>query len=287
MENADDKAVIIFLDVDGVLNEKWIGHAEPSDTGSKKAECLHPQLVQNLALLVSRLEAEHSLEPKLVLTTTWRLRQQSCAKLLSYLANMKAGSKTTLKQYLLNFVEYKNDNINDMSSWATPDLGHGTTPEGRAAEIRAWIINHCRQTKRGTTSDLLFLILDDLDLLYTDTGKRNEGIRSQNFVCTVSYTGYRQVDGAVGLTQERVELALQKMGQQRETRRTRRHGTGKWTEEEWALLSASPELRPHLQTLRCPECPSWIEAIAQRHIDNNPSQKKKLRRWWKPRQQIR
>lgn len=286
MADADEKAVYIFLDVDGVLNDKWIGHAEPSPATGDKAESLHPTLVDNLANLVSRLQTEQSLDPKLVLSTTWRLQQQSCAELLSSLTKVKVGGEKTLEQYLLRSVDCKNGDANDMSSWATPDLGHGTTPEGRVAEIQAWLIGHCRRTNNGTTrkrGDLLFLILDDLDLLYTDSGKRNEGVRPQNFVCTASYQSHSQVDGEVGLTPERVELALQKVRQQAGTRRTRRYGTGTWTEGEWAVLSASPGLQPHLQALRSDECPSWIAEIARRHIKNTPTQKKKKkgRPWWK------
>jgi len=231
---------------------------------------LHPQLVGNLVQLMCRLETEHGLDPKLVLSTTWRLQQQSRDELLSSFAKIQVGTNKTLEKYLNNFGD-DGDNNNRTSSWATPDLEHGTAPEGRAAEIQAWLSNHCCQTTNGCfkRSDLLFLILDDLDLLYTETGKRNEAISCQqhNFVCTASYTGYRQVEGAVGLTQERIELALQKVQQQSEIIRRRRNGTGKWTEAEWAFLSANRILMPHLQALRSDQCPSWIMEIAQSHIN--------------------
>ena len=55
MTENDQKEVIIFLDVDGVLNDKWIGHIE---SFSKDLDSLHPQLVHNLGRLAAHLKTE-------------------------------------------------------------------------------------------------------------------------------------------------------------------------------------------------------------------------------------
>ncbi|KAL7549638.1 hypothetical protein ACHAWF_017777 [Thalassiosira exigua] len=117
----------------------------------------------------------------------------------------------------------------------------------------------------------MFLVLDDLNLLYTETGKRNDSIHPRNFLCTVSYVGSRRVVGEVGLTKERMETAFRRILEQVEARERRRGdiaGTGDWTEEEWAILSAREELRPHLSTLWLGECPPWIAEVARRHVDD-------------------
>lgn len=282
-EDRNDKTIIIFLDVDGVLNNKWIGYhhhhhhhvGEEEENSSADGGSLQSQLLENLAELVHRLEIENGLEPRIVLSTTWRLQPKSVKSLLSSFGKIKVGRKTnnddkTLEEYL-DIRDDHEGNAACRSSWVTPDLGYGTTPEGRAAEIRSWLSNHCRINGLNG-NNLLFLILDDLDLLYTETGKRNETINPQTFVCTVSYKGYRQVDGDVGLTKERVELALQRVQQQYAMRIKRRTGTGRWTQAEWTLLSAHPILQPHLQALRSDQCPSWITEIAEGYIQKTQKQ---------------
>lgn len=293
-DTTGNEVIVLFLDVDGVLNENWFGHVEPSSfSEDNNGTLLDPQLLRNLGRLVYHLETDHSLSPRIVLSTTWRLRQNSRDELVASLAQTPVGEcnnqNRNLKMYLNRWDYDDGDDAgattaiaiaiaakNDTRSWATPDLGNGTTPEGRVDEIQAWISDYCRRLLKirkkkqkitTTRSELLFLTLDDLDLLYTDTGKRNEWMRPQNFCCTVSYDGRRLERGtAVGLTTPRVELALQKVRQQLETRTRKRIGTGDWTEEEWEILSKHPALQPHLRALRSEECPSWIVEIAQRHV---------------------
>eukprot|EP00581_Thalassiosira_minuscula_P009478 CAMPEP_0183708276 /NCGR_PEP_ID=MMETSP0737-20130205/4636_1 /TAXON_ID=385413 /ORGANISM="Thalassiosira miniscula, Strain CCMP1093" /LENGTH=307 /DNA_ID=CAMNT_0025936119 /DNA_START=88 /DNA_END=1008 /DNA_ORIENTATION=+ len=278
-ERKKKQEVFIFLDVDGVLNTKWIGYiGQQRNNSSPSLEDetkFHPRLVDNFANLIHRLEnhPHYDLDPKIVLSTTWRLQEQSCKELVSFLSTIQVGTKK-LGRYLNNFDDNHCDNEKERRSfWSTPDLDHGTTPEGRAAEIQAWVRHHC-QTNNVKQNDLLFLILDDLDLLYTDTGKRNESIQQQNFVCTVSYKSHRQVEGEVGLTKERVEIALQKVQEQCEMMKRRKEGTGIWTKDEWELLSNNVQLRPHLQALRSDDCPSWILDIARSHVKREQQKQK-------------
>jgi len=263
--------VYIFLDVDGVLNDKWLGHTDglfPEDN-----ESLHPHLISNLGELIRRLEIEQGLEPILVLSTTWRLQEQLHDILLSSFAKVEVGNNKTIQEYLFRFFD------GDRKLWSTSDLNFGTTPEGRAAEIQAWLSDHCQQNDLKRI-DLLVMILDDLDLLYTDTGKRNEAIHDHQFVCTVECTGHLKVLGPVGLTQDRLELSLQKVKQQSEMRTRRLYGTGRWTKSEWALLSANTTLQPHMQALRSDQCPSWIIEIAQSYFKEEHNGKNEAKRCW-------
>lgn len=97
-EDARKTEVIIFFDVDGVLNDKWIGHVESTDS-SHKDDSFHPQLVDNLVELIRCLQQQHGLDPKLVLSTTWRLQPQSCEKLLELGGTGIEQNTTAVRKY--------------------------------------------------------------------------------------------------------------------------------------------------------------------------------------------
>ena len=241
----------LFVDVDGVLNANWHGASAGHAGHSHDPD---PALLGNLAELVAGLEAR-GFAPRLVLSSTWR----SDARLLRQIVEAFAATAVAGGEAGGGLSAYWYASRPGDGDAATPNLGDGSTPEGRAAEIRAWLRARPQQ---------FFLVLDDLDVRVRSDGTPNPAVSDTNFVHTAELKGAesraRVVE--VGLTRARVAEALAKVNHQ-ETRIVReQEGTGEFSGEEWERLRACAALGPSLGMLKKDTCPLWIKEAARAHL---------------------
>ena len=160
--NTDLGPVVIFVDVDGVLNTNWHGATAPMAT---EANHIEPRLVDNIAELTTRIASELQLASHIVVSSTWRLQPSQNSVLMAALH------------------ERGLDDLLHPTTPYTPNLGHRSSSSGRASEIGEWLY-------RQDPEPQLFLVLDDLNILFDDaSGKPITGrIRDCNFVHTISET---------------------------------------------------------------------------------------------------
>ena len=255
MSRPADEAVLVFLDVDGVLNADWhgvgLGRAE-----NLAGEDIEPKMVAALATLLRRIEAEVA-PVRLVLSSTWRLSAPRTARLQEQLraAGVPPGCLAQMD--------------------ATPRLGgcDGTDPEGRAQEIGAWLSAEraLREQAGPSRRAPLFLVLDDLDLLVDSTGRPIVGpVRHMHLVHTEPRLPRAPLRGPCppdqcgpGLTPSRVLEALVKLKQQTEARALDQSKTGQYTADEWEILQGSGL---PLDVLKTQTCPLWIKEGARRYL---------------------
>ena len=111
--------VLVFLDVDGVLNADWHGLGLRGDIDGLAD--LEPAMLAALNELVRRVESEVA-PVRIVLSSTWRLSARRKARLLAGLREAGAPPHCLAQMSV------------------TPRVSDcGTTPEGRAKEIGAWL----------------------------------------------------------------------------------------------------------------------------------------------------
>lgn len=254
--------VIVFLDVDGVLNADWHGLGLGRSEDLVGLVALEPEMLAALASLLRRIEAEVA-PARIVLSSTWRL---SAARKALLLASLREAGVS-------------HDCLAQMGE--TPRASNcGTTPEGRAEEIGAWLC--AERARRGEQEALqdgdglsptwrpLFLVLDDLDLMVDSTGKPIFGhIHRAHFVhtapshdrCGVQSRGHDAC--APGLNPSRVEEALAKLQEQAELVQLDQSPTGAYSREEWEMLQESGL---PLDLLKTNACPLWIREAARRYI---------------------
>ena len=184
-------ALPIFLDVDGVLNSNWWGIRDNS------CDEINLLFVQNLADLIIKLENK-GYSPRIVLSSTWRLDTALRSKLLVIFSGVPLDGKCgSLEKYMYGRV---------LEDAITPDLKDRTSSDGRVAEIRAWLEKHPHD---------LYLVLDDLDLLFKESGERNASMSIVNFVHTAENQELEECNRpAVGLTTAKVAAALEKISEQ-------------------------------------------------------------------------
>eukprot|EP00947_MAST-08B_sp_MAST-8B-sp1_P002850 g2850.t1 len=302
---------IIFLDVDGVLNDNWHGHNGSAGHGDE----LDSTLIANLATLVGKAQAR-GLKPRVVITSTWRnhpaLREKLLAKLEATLvpgpdnigAEQKQSSFTNVRSFLFG------GEATDVSVFGTPDLGDevkghgkmsgfslcpslfGTSPEGRAAEIRAWL----RARKDATTTAgaggggggrQCFVVLDDLNILFTSDGRVNNSVVAKHFVHTIEEAPGLggKTRGPIGLTKARVAEALAKLEAQHAERAAllleeegsvgdggrsgggggRGSAASEFSADDWALLEQG-QGAVVLDLLRKENCPFWVTEAARTYL---------------------
>ena len=271
LEEALDEAVV-FLDVDGVLNLNWHGaerrHGSSSAPGSE--DFLDEALLQNLAELLDRMRTDLGVAPRLVISSTWRLQPRLQATLYHALDGVGIGPGL-----------FYGGGGGDVAQ--TPDLGNGTSPEGRKAEILSWL-DHSQPER------CCFVVLDDLNLLFDAAGNALSSSRvgEAHLVHTVSdeaeaaaasggaskaAAAVAASTGGVGLTKARVAAALELLRQQQQQQQQQQIGAAggssgnipsDFTPEEWWSL-ASSDIPLHL--LRKERCPYWIKARARAYLD--------------------
>ena len=235
--------VVLFLDVDGVLNRNWHGadvsgfHSLALLAESPSNDGIEADLLANLGTLCHDIR-ESGKVPRVVVSSTWRLEAHLTARLLTALTGQGIA--------LYGDVCEEAD-----TEWCTPDLGDRRSSEGRVAEIRAWLLARPEQET--------WLALDDLDLLWSENGRVNQGMCEECFVHTADR------GGQVGLTEDKVAAAMTKLRQQ-ERRAEREAGTGDFTPAEWAVLMKSAVFAQHSATLCRNRCPFWIKSQAREYI---------------------
>ena len=247
--NTDLGPVVIFVDVDGVLNTNWHGATAPMAT---EANHIEPRLVDNIAELTTRIASELQLASHIVVSSTWRLQPSQNSVLMAALH------------------ERGLDDLLHPTTPYTPNLGHRSSSSGRASEIGEWLY-------RQDPEPQLFLVLDDLNILFDDaSGKPITGrIRDCNFVHTISETQAASAGAAadadadadavgatVGLTSQRVEVAM---------RLLRRQLIGAnnqcgYTPRQWSILARSG-IPVHLLKKRT--CPLWVREAARAHLNKH------------------
>lgn len=117
---------VIFLDIDGVLND---------DGEEQREQVINPEFVSNLAYIVKNTGAD------IVLSSSWR------GAVRSFLEFNNGGRNQDDVEFLLKLFNEYGLTISD----TTLDLGSG--PDARPFEIRAWLANRPNITN--------FVILDD------------------------------------------------------------------------------------------------------------------------------
>jgi hypothetical protein len=247
--------VLVFLDVDGVLNADWHGLGFGRSEDLEGLVALEPAMLAALASLLRRVEAEVA-PPRIVLSSTWRLSAARKALLLASLREVGV-SPNCLAQM-----------------GETPRASNcGTTPEGRAEEIGAWLCaerarreHEVLQDDNGHSSTWrpLFLVLDDLDLMVDSVGKPIFGhIHRTHFVHTAPNQSRSHDACSPGLNPSRVEEALAKLQEQALRNQLDESPTGAYTREEWEILQESGL---PLEVLKTHACPLWIREAARRYI---------------------
>jgi len=245
--NISASLVILFLDVDGVLNTNWYGATHKI---REPEEDLEPGRLQCLAELCLRLEAS-GYSPYIVFSTTWRYQSADLDRLLTALANTQVDNEQqkTLREYVFG----KEDPSKEAS---TPSLGRkGTEPEDRAMQINAWLKQNTPLSGFNDERPL-YLALDDLNLCFGTDGKVNSSFHAVHLLHTINEeTPDNEHD--IGLTMDRVEEALDKIKKQQS------HAMGGFDAKDWELLQTSGL---PMDILAKPTCPPFINDQARQWL---------------------
>eukprot|EP00040_Diaphanoeca_grandis_P043919 m.269495 g.269495 ORF g.269495 m.269495 type:complete len:241 (+) comp84593_c0_seq1:386-1108(+) len=200
------KKIIVFLDVDGVLNsgitrairvspqERFFNNFKVMCGVSRRqtsrlSHTPHPDLVANLKHIITQTNA------KIVLSSTWRLIPETLEELRDVLKRhgLEAiGSTQDLEGAM------KGDRVDEIMLWNanyTHSIIHSDSPTTSSP-----LLTTPAQTICDIAAHLAWVAIDDLDLCLMNT-KMN----AANFVHT---------DDHVGLTKEKAEEAITKLLQQ-------------------------------------------------------------------------
>jgi hypothetical protein len=174
---------VIFLDIDGVLLPF------PQTTPNPSGRLFPDETLEALSRLLKHTQA------KLVLSSTWRVRDDFCYDILECLekyADEQGQPNHILHGYSEQFWSKTDVNLHSERQW----------------EIHAWLQTYtCQSDHHNFNQKIVWLALDDEELIIEDKNQEHRKVFEGHVVKTTS---------SVGLTMEDVNLGIQLWNKQLE-----------------------------------------------------------------------